>query len=331
MSSLSFAFSGLTIFVVETPLDGKVVTRTEPSSIEKNAVSCQNMEEKEPLQAALQEPGDGPLRTFIGLFLVPLLVVLICVAVFVGFGWIAYDHNSAEDYLNDLKSGWRPRRAQAAYELSKVLVADPGALDDVPGAREEIRRLFRESDDPEMRRYLALIMGYTQDPAALPLLEETLADSDSETRIYALWALGTLGDPGALPLLARSLQDPDPGIRKTAAFSLGELGLPAGVDSLVPVLQDDVADVRWNAALSLSRLGSSAGVAVLEQMLDRSLMAQVAEITPVQAEDAMVSAVQALGAVVGLEAGPLFEDLADNDPSLKVRRAAHAVLESLEG
>ncbi len=287
------------------------------------------MDEKDPLLAAQQESGDGPLRTFIGLFLVPLLVVLTCVAVFVGFGWIAYDHSSAEDYLDDLKSGWRPRRAQAAYELSKVLVADPQALDEVPGAKEEIRRLFAESEDPEMRRYLALIMGYTQDPEALPLLEETLNDPDSGTRIYALWALGTSGDPDAIPLLTKALQDPDPGIRKTAAFSVGELGLPAGIDPLVPLLQDGVADVRWNAALSLSRLGSGAGAPVLEQMLDRNLMAQVPEITPAQAEDAMVSAVQALGAVEGLQAEALFQDLADNDPSLKVRRAAHAVLESL--
>ena len=261
--------------------------------------------------------------------MVPLLVVLICVAVFVGFGWIAYDHNSAEDYLNDLKSGWRPRRAQAAYELSKVLVADPEALGDVPGSREEIRRLFTESEDPEMRRYLALIMGYTQDPAALPLLEETLNDQDSETRIYALWALGTSGEPDAVPLLTTALQDPDSGIRKTAAFSLGELGLAAGIDPLTPLLQDGVADVRWNAALALSRLGSSAGVAVLEQMLDRGLTAQIPDLTPAQAEEAMVSAVQALGVVEGLAAKPLLEELADKDPSLKVRRAALAALDSL--
>jgi HEAT repeat protein len=296
------------------------------SSIEKNAVSSAEMNEREPRLPVQQESGDGPLRTFIGLFLVPLLVVLICVAVFVGFGWIAYDHSSAEDYLNDLKSGWRPRRAQAAYELSKVLVADPHALDEVPGAKEEVRRLFSDSDDAEMQRYLALIMGYTQDPAALPILEEALADPDSETRIYALWALGTLGDPGAVPALSRALQDPDPGIRKTAAFSLGELGLAAGIDPLMPLLEDGVADVRWNAALSLSRLGSYAGVPVLEQMLDRSLMAQVPGITPAQEEDAMVSAVQALGAVEGIEARDLLEDLAQNDPSLKVRRAALAVL-----
>lgn len=299
------------------------------SSKAKNAVSSAEMDDQDPRLADQQEPGDGPLRTFIGLFLVPLLVVLICVAVFVGFGWIAYDHNSAEDYLNDLKSGWRPRRAQAAYELSKVLVADPEALADVPGSREEIRRLFTEAEDPEMRRYLALIMGYTRDPAALPLLEETLNEPNSETRIYALWALGTSGDPGAAPLLAAAVQDPDPGIRKTAAFSMGELGLTSGIDPLMPLLQDGIADVRWNAALALSRLGSRAGVPVLEQMLDRSLMAQIPDITPAQAEEAMVSAVQALGAVEGLEAKTLLEDLADNDPSLKVRRAAHAVLESL--
>ena len=83
-----------------------------------------------------------------------------------------------------------------------------------------------------MRRYLALIMGYTQDPEALPLLEETLSDPDSETRIYALWALGTLGDPDAVPWLASASRDPDPGIRKTAAFSLGELGLNDGIEPL---------------------------------------------------------------------------------------------------
>ncbi len=285
------------------------------------------MDKKNSVPSTQEEVGEGPLRTFIGLFLVPLLVVLICVAVFVGFGWIAYDHSSAEDYLNDLKSGWRPRRAQAAYELSKVLVADPQALDGVPGAREEVRRLFEESEEPEMRRYLVLIMGYTQDPEALPILEATLNDPDSETRIYALWALGTLGDPGAVPALTMAVQDPDPGIRKTAAFSLGELGLPAGIDPLMPLLQDDVADVRWNAALSLSRLGSPAGRPVLEQMLDRSLMAEVPGITPAQEEEAMVSAVKALGVVDGPGSRALLEELAENDPSLKVRRAALAALE----
>ena len=58
-----------------------------------------------------EEDSGSPLRAFFGLFVVPLIVVLICVGVFVGFGWIAYDHQDIDDYLNDLRSSWRPRRA----------------------------------------------------------------------------------------------------------------------------------------------------------------------------------------------------------------------------
>jgi len=276
------------------------------------------------------EEGGGPLRTFVGLFLVPLLVVFLCVAVFIGFGWIAYDHQSTEDYLNDLRSGWRPRRAQAAYELSKILVADPHALDNNPGAQAELRELFAQAEKGDMKRYLALVLGYTGDPEAAPLLIEALADPDSETRIYVLMALGSLGDSRALEPLVVALTDEDPGIRKTAAHALGELGQPTAIEPLQPLLQDSAADVRWNAALSLSRLGSTAGIPVLFEMVDRRLSAQVPDITPAQIEDAMVSAIAALRAISAVETRPLLEELAASDPSLKVRQAALEALDSLE-
>ena len=273
--------------------------------------------------------GDGPLRTFVGLFFVPLLVVLLCVAVFIGFGWIAYDHQTTADYLNDLRSGWRPRRAQAAYELSKILVADPQALADDPAARAELRGLFRSADEGEMRRYLALVLGYTGDREATPLLIEASGDDDSETRIYALMALGTLGDPTAMPTLTVALADADSGIRKTAAHALGELGVAEAAPALEVVLADPVADVRWNAALALSRLGSVAGIPVLLEMVDRQLVEQVPQITPAQAEEAMVGAIVALGVTGADEAHPVLEELAADDPSLKVRQAALEALKAM--
>ena len=271
-----------------------------------------------------EEEGDrGPLRAFFGLFLVPLLVVLVCVGVFVGFGWLAYDRQDVGDYLNDLRSGWKPRRAQAAYELAKVLIADPEALADRPDTRQELRDLFTTAEDREIRRYLALVLGYTRDPAAVPVLTSALeAETDSQSRIYLLWALGAIGDPGAVPALTAALGDEDSGIRKTAAYAVGELGDPALAPRLEPLLGDGVADVRWNAALSLARLGSDAGVPVLERMVDRRLVGQVPEITPEQQEDTMVSAIRALAVVRGAAALPTFERLADDDPSLKVRQAA---------
>jgi HEAT repeat protein len=273
--------------------------------------------------------GDGPLRTFVGLFFVPLVVVLLCVAVFIGFGWIAYDHQTTSDYLNDLRSGWRPRRAQAAYELSKILIADPAALDDDPGARAELRTLFEQADRGEMKRYLALVLGYTGDRESTPLLIAAVSDEDSETRIYALMALGGLGDPAAEPALAAALQDPDPGIRKTAAHAIGELGRNSAAPVLEPLLGDPVADVRWNAALSLSRLGSRAGVPVLFEMVDRDLIGQVPEITAAQAEEVIVSGIVALGIGGVTEAQPILEDLSAGDPSLKVRQAALEALKVL--
>ena len=277
-----------------------------------------------------EEVGSSALRTFVGLFFVPLLVVGLCVAVFVGFGWIAYDKHSTRDYLNDLRSGWRPHRAQAAYELSKILVADPEALADTPEAAEELRQLFREADEGDMKRYLALVLGYTKDVEAIPLLTEAAESADSETRIYALWALGTLGHASSLSILTTALTDPDPGVRKTAAFALGELGQPQAGASLEPLLADSIADVRWNAALSLSRLGSTAGIPVLLEMVDRDLNAQAPGITPAQAEEAMVSAVLALGASGAAESRSILEELAESDPSLKVRQAALQALQALE-
>ena len=275
-----------------------------------------------PAEPADGKGGDSPLRAFFGLFVVPLLVVVACVAVFVGFGWIAYDRQTTGDYLNDLRSSWKPRRAQAAYELSKILLADPGALDDEPGAREEMRALFQEIEDVSIRRYLALILGYTKDRESVPLLVEAIGSDDSEMRIYALWALGTIGDPRARPPLVEALEDDDPGLRKTAAFALGEMGYRESAEPLRRLLEDPVADVRWNAALALARLEDRAAIPVLRRMLDRALVGQVPEIRPDQQEEVMVSAVRALHALDREASRELFERLAKSDPSLKVRQAA---------
>jgi HEAT repeat protein len=272
----------------------------------------------------------GALRTVFGLIVVPLLVVAACVAVFIGFGWVAYERQGISGYLDDLRSFWPNRRWQAAYELSKILAADPRALAQEPGAEAEVRRLFAESgEDPRVRRYLALVLGRTGDREALPLLVEAASDADPETRIYALWSLGAIGDRRARAPLEAALVDPDSGVRKTAAFAAGALQEGELAPALRPLLADPTADVRWNAAVALARLGDDSGTPVLEQMLDRRLLAQVPGITAAQQEEAMVAAIPALAAVRGAPALPLLARLAEDDPSLKVRQAAIAARQAL--
>jgi HEAT repeat protein len=270
-------------------------------------------------------PRSSGVRTFVGLFVVPLLVVIMCVGVFVLFGWAAYERRSVEDYLSDLRdnrSFFAHRRKQAAYELSKILSANPQALREDPRAGEELRKLFTTSEDLWVRRYLALVLGHVGDHEAVPLLVTGAADDDSQVRIYSLWALGAIADPAGMPTLTAALNDEDPGIRKTAAYALGGFADPAAADALRPLVDDPIADVRWNAALALARQGDGSGTPVLEQMLDRRLLAQIPDITPEQQEDAMISALNALIALDVEIDGAMLDRLATDDPSYKVRQAA---------
>ncbi len=293
-----------------------------------------------PAPAAPTPPSPEPaaetsaLRQMLGLFVVPLLVVALCVGIFVGFGWIAYERHSVRDYLNDLNDP-RPlfghRRWQAAYELARLLAAKPAALAAEPGAAAELRRLFAETEEPELARYLALVLGRLHDREAVPAILAALERADAPTRIYLLWALGEIGDGRARPALEAGLVDSDSGVRKTAAFAVGQLtDPPADPAPLRPLLADPVADVRWNAALALAQLDDLAAVPVVEQMLDRVFLAQVPGITLEQQEQAMTAAAPALARLVGEGARPVLDRLASSDPSLKVRQAAHAARERLE-
>lgn len=286
-----------------------------------------------PPLAPAGEEATGALRQFVGLFVVPLLVVVLCVGVFVLFGWVAYDRQSIGDYLNDLRDGrsfFAHRRKQAAYELSKVLSANPDALRREPGAEVELRRLFTSTDDLWVRRYLALVLGHVEDREAVPLLVDAAGGEDSQTRIYSLWALGAIGDRRALDTVRGALSDEDAGIRKTAAFAMGGFEGRSVVDALTPLIDDPVADVRWNAALALARRGSREGMEVLERMLDRRLLEQVPGITPQQQEEAMIGALRAMVDLGGGIDRELIDGLAESDPSLKVRQAAIEARRSLD-
>lgn len=272
-----------------------------------------------------EEESSPILRGFLGLFVVPLLVVLASVGVFIGFGWLAYDGSEVGDFVDDLSHGWKPRRTQAAYELSKILLADPEALADDPGAQIRVRTLFAESDDTAIRRYLALVLGYTGDREAVPALLDAAEGDDPQLRIYALWALGVMGDERAQDRLIASLDDDDPGVRKIAAHALGEIRSPGATEALIATLDDRVADVRWNAAQTLAAQGSDAGLNVLLEMTDRERVAATADIQPEQIEDVLIAAVEALGRLDSPEAGAALETLTQ-DPSLKVRDAARRAL-----
>jgi HEAT repeat protein len=267
-------------------------------------------------------------------FIFPMAIVGVCVAVFVIFGMIAAEGKGARDYLAEVRTGSANRRWQAAFELSRVLQArkDPALAD--PAFADELATVFEQSagDDPRVRRYLALALGRLGSARAIPSLLEAVtakggtAVADSETQIYAIWALGAIGDPKALPGLLALVRAEDPGVRKAAVHAVGAFADEASRAALAEVLSDPVEDVRWNAALALARRRDARAAPVLLQMMDRSHLSTIPDLTPEQREDAIEQAAAAAGAVDDPALRRKLEGLRDSDPSPRIKEAARRAL-----
>ena len=258
--------------------------------------------------------------------LFPLGIALIAVAVFYLFGKMATQEQSISDYLNEIRSGSSHERWQAAYQLSKSL--DRGEAKKSPNLEPRVAALYQssKSDDPRIRRYLAIVLGRLGDRRATPLLLDGLNDKDVENRVYAMLALGELRDPAAVPALAKLTMDPERDVRKTAVYALGTINDPRAVPALAQALNDQEADVRWNAAVSLAGLGDRRAVGPLKEMLDRERLGRVTGMREDQKEDAMIVAMTAYTRLVGKDAAPDLQRIADADPSLRVRAVAKSAL-----
>src|SRR5271154_4239596 len=150
------------------------------------------------------------------LFVIPLAVVLFCVALAGLFMWLTAERKGLDDYLGALRASsgeQRTRQAQyllnyiqdskrwqGIFDVSAQISADRDQfLAKNPHAVTDILEVFNESkgQDPRTRRYLALVLGLLGDRGAVPALRDGLDDGDAETVKNCVWALGRMGDEGS--------------------------------------------------------------------------------------------------------------------------------------
>jgi HEAT repeat protein len=266
-------------------------------------------------------------RTILFQFVVfPLGIVAIAVGIFFLFGKLASDEQTIPDYLNEVRSGGRRERWQAAYQLSQLI--NVGEAKKYPNLEEDVAKAYRDAknDDPRIRQYLSMVLGNLGDRRATPLLTEALADSHPETRIYAALALGRLRDPAAVPPLVNAASSDERDVRKSAIYALGEIGDSRALPSLAQAVNDETADVRYNAAIALARFGDTRAIGTVREMLDRSRLDRVPGMRPDQKEETMLAAIPALMKIAPSEAPALLANVARSDESLRVRAAAQAAL-----
>ena len=290
--------------------------------------------------AAPRDPDDstregGPGRAVVQFFLVPLLVVAVCVGVFFLFSLLTFEHKTPADYLADVRGGAANQRWQSAFELSRAVSRIPPGPErrKLAGQVLEVFDRLRADrpEDRDVKRYLALVLGRLGDARAVPALERSAGDPDPLVRLYSVWALGMLGDRNAVPMIVSGSEAEDAGARKMAAYVLGKLGDPRAIPRLTAMTADHAADVRWNAAIALAELRDGGGKEVLHSMLDRaSLSRQADALSPAQAEEAIVSAAKAEALIGDREALPPLRKLSESDSSLKVRDAAREAIRTIE-
>ncbi|MBI4483245.1 MAG: HEAT repeat domain-containing protein [Acidobacteria bacterium] len=274
---------------------------------------------------------EKPLSLWIAeFFFIPLAIVALCVGLFFLFSFLTSEGKTAKDYLMELKAGSGNRRWQAAYELSKIMWTEKERAK-ARALAPDMARMFEEArdDDPRVRRYLALTLGHLGDGRAIPALVRALQGADNETRLYSIWALGALEAREAVPELMSLLQDEDQGIRKMSVYVLGELLDPRALEPLRVALGDRADDVRWNAAVALARLRDASGLSQLVQMMDRSYLNRVPELSEEQKAEVMVSAIKALRMLGETSVAPQLEQLKSTDPNMQVRQAAIESLKEL--
>jgi HEAT repeats/PBS lyase HEAT-like repeat len=257
-------------------------------------------------------------------FLFPMIIIAICIGIFLLFGYLTYEQKTAQEYLNDVRTGSEfCCRWQSAYELSNIISSQKEKLRSTNFV-DNLVKVYQssQSGDPRIRRYLALAMGHLGDPRAVPALVDGLNDTDIDNQIYNMWALGSIGDSAPVPDIVKKLDARDPAIRRTAAYVLGSLKDSRAVLDLKIALNDSSEDVRWNAAIALAQLKDASGSELLIKLLDRGYVDKLEGMTAEQKSQLVINAIKCLGILKFQSAKDKIHALSQNDPDLAVRDAS---------
>jgi HEAT repeat protein len=240
----------------------------------------------EPLAAPAEN--EPPLSRFVVRFaLVPGAIILIGLAIVVGFGRLTSVAADPEHLVDTIESRAGNVRWRAAVSLAGLL-ADPDHAElrrdrQLAARLTEILRRELESggtrqEDATLKVFLCRALGEFQSDVSLPVLVQAAGSQHNrQVRRSAIEAIALLADAlgpqrvGGEPDLGASLltasRDGDSQIRLSAAYALGVLGGSHSEQRLVAMLLDENALVRYNAATGLARWGKAAAVDVLLEML----------------------------------------------------------------
>jgi HEAT repeat protein len=308
-----------------------------------------------PVEMEPAEEKSGLATLAVQLVVIPLAVVLFCVALAGLFIWLTTERKGLDDYLNALRASSGQQRAQQAqyllnyiqdskrwqgiFDVTAQISADRDQfLAKNPHAVADIVQVFEESkgQEPRTRRYLALVLGLLGDREAVSPLRDGLNDGDSETVKNCVWALGRIGDEDSATSIIKLTHSDEQSVRLMAVYVLGSMNAPLAVSVLQASLNDPDELVKWNAAFALANKGSPAAWDVMARLLDKEYVDRVTGLMPREGRPLeeniqryRMAAVAWVARLNPTKARPLLEKMSATEPDLQVRNAAIQQLNKL--
>lgn len=281
-------------------------------------------------------------------FIVPSVIVGICIALFLVFRFMTEETQTLPDLLQRMmvttgheKQVYMDSFVRKLHQVRGDRNAPPSpeltAL--VPEILASIKSLSgRELDlaELEVKALCMRSLAVIGDPSVADEMQEII---DAEKKELVQWegieTLGALKNPESVPFLRKYLHHESPKTRKYAAFNLGALRSPEAIPDLKASLTDESIEVRWNSAFALAYfLKDRSGVPVLLQMLDRAAVDKAVDSKEAHRDlfinHCMALAAQALAVIEEPSAVPVLEKVAENDPSSEVRSACRSALKVIQ-
>jgi len=253
-------------------------------------------------------PVEPPSAGFIlQLFVIPGVIVVVIVAIWLMFSWIAHHASTRpEDVVQGLQ-GSGPARWQRANELADMLRNSRHTdfrrnSNAATQLAEILQRELTTATSPggmesgavNLRYFLCRALGEFEVADGLEVLIKAATTSrdprEQWVRRGAIQAIAVLGyhlqqgNPNGLsdyatlePTLILLANDENELIRSETAFALGRIGTPGMMKQLESMVDDPHSDTRYNAAVALAQQGNAIAIETLAEMLDSEELGSATE------------------------------------------------------
>ncbi|MBI4514472.1 MAG: HEAT repeat domain-containing protein [Deltaproteobacteria bacterium] len=121
--------------------------------------------------------------------------------------------------------------------------ATPSWLDDEPDL-ETLKQMVTADPDPDKRLMAVMLLGGSEDPAAVPVLAQALGDENEDVRLAAVEMLGDFEGDEPVEAIQAALDDASAEIRFEALGVLADRGGEVTLAAVQRALSDEDDDVR---------------------------------------------------------------------------------------